>query len=137
MNVQDAVNLVNKTTFRPGWRISARPADYYGYYSYLNGPGGAIELDFEIDTVDTSRVDDAGRYTQKMTQRGGTEFAVANLDGLGLLRGILDWVHAKYDEHEDREFLRVKQDDGSWLAPFHPHRSDGDRAWALTERPLR
>jgi hypothetical protein len=131
MNVQDAVNLVNKTTFRPGWRISARP--YYGYYSYLN----AIELDFEIDTVDTSRVDDAGRYTQKMTQRGGTEFAVANLDGLGLLRGILDWVHAKYDEHEDREFLRVKQDDGSWLAPFHPHRSDGDRAWALTERPLR
>jgi hypothetical protein len=135
MNVQDAVNLINKTTFRPGWKISARPAVDYGFYSY---PGPArIQLEFEIDTVDTSHVDDAGRYTRKMTQRGDTEFAVANLDGLGLLRGILDWVHASYDEHEDREFLRVRQDDGSWLAPFHPHRSDGDRAWALTERPLR
>jgi hypothetical protein len=128
MNVQDAVNLINKTTFRPGWTITARRRDGYGYGYGL----GKIQVDFEIDTVDTSHVDDDGRYTRAMTQRGDAEFTVTHLDGLSLLRRILDWVHASYDEHEDREFLRVRQDDGSWLAPFHPHRSDGNRAWALT-----
>ncbi len=122
MNVQDAVKLINSTTFRPGWMITASRS-----YTY-----GKIFVEFEIDTVDTSHVDDDGRYTRKMTQRGDAEFTVTHLDELSLLRRILDWAHMNYDEHEDREFLRVRQDDGSWLAPFHPHRSDGILAWALT-----
>jgi hypothetical protein len=131
MNVQDAVNLINKTTFRPGWTITARNDYGWGY----RAGNGKILVEFAVRTVDTSYVDDDGQYTRKMTQRGVAEFGVAHLDGLGLLRGLLDWVHASYDEHEDREFLRVKQDDGSWLAPFHPHRSDGDRAWARADHP--
>jgi hypothetical protein len=32
-------------------------------------------------------------------------------------------------EHEDREFTRVRRN-GQWTAPFHPHNRDGNDLWA-------
>jgi hypothetical protein len=36
---------------------------------------------------------------------------------------------AKMHEHDVREFTRVRDESGRWVAPFHPHREDGDELW--------
>jgi hypothetical protein len=124
MNTQEAIDLVNSTTFRPGWKISARA------YPYSWSPGDTrIEVHYRTETVDTSYPDASGRYTRRIELANKNVHDVEGKTGDQLLRAILNDVH-RMDEHEDREFLRVRQGDGSWKAPFHPHTDEGDRKWS-------
>lgn len=124
MNSSDAAALVNRTIFRPGWKFSA---------SYASAT--SIDVTFWLDTVDTSYPDSAGAYdVPKLIDQTVT----IDVPGLGehtLLALLLRYAH-KMDDHEDREFLRVRQPDGTWKAPFHPHNDDGELAWLLAEAGL-
>jgi hypothetical protein len=125
MQVNDAVRLINSTTFRPGWRLSARPARY---------DPTSIVITYDIDTVDTSYPDEAGRYKVGKHLTSDIVHDVSSKDAYQLLRAVLDDAH-QIDQHEDREFLRVRQG-GAWIAPFHPHNPDGEARWEETERAL-
>jgi hypothetical protein len=124
MKTQEAIDLVNSTIFRPGWQITARHYAYgYGYSP------GKIEVHYRTETVDTSYPSTSGEYTVPRTIANENVHDVEGKTGDQLLRAILSDVR-KMDEHEDREFLRVRQGNGSWEAPFHPHTNEGDRRWS-------
>jgi hypothetical protein len=117
MNTQEAVEAVNGMVFKPGWRVTA--ADFLGM----------VEVTMYIDTVDTSYPDADGTcrkqvtlYREKMINPGG-------LDLEGLCYQVLK-LAMETDVHEDREFLKVRGEDGRWYSPLHPHTRAGEEAWA-------
>lgn len=136
MRAYQAVDLINRTTFRPGWKFSAKPSGYYSPYSayssdYYPGQesGSTIDLMITIETVDTSYPGPDGTYTVPRTLHHDVPLDVDRFETEDdLLRHLLRYVR-EIDEHEDRELLRVRQEDGSYKAPFHPHREDGERRW--------
>jgi hypothetical protein len=81
-----------------------------------------------IDTVDTSYPSESGQYTVPKRLTHDVEREVREVDPYELLRTVIDDAH-RIDQHEDREFLRVRTG-GTWKAPFHPHNDDGDARWA-------
>jgi hypothetical protein len=123
MLASEAARLVNRTTFRPGWRFFA---DSIG--------DGSIVVSFETVTCDSSYPDYAGRYLRRVLLGDTWTFDVSGMTTHEqLLFAILGRIHREWDVHEDREFLRVLQPDGSWYAPLHPHHEAGKRAWAALE----
>lgn len=143
MRTSEAVDLLNRLTFRPGWKISG----VFSYGSslramlglpldrYAEEDTGMVTLMLSMDTMDTSYPSADGEYRQRIYTgpRPIAEFDVTGMTENELLRRVLDEVH-KVDVHEDREFLRVRQPDGTWFAPLHPHRSDGEAAWYEAEQ---
>jgi hypothetical protein len=130
MRAGEAVDLINSAIFRPGFKLSASMA---GGYSYLRSfDSNRVSVFLQMDTVNTSYPDADGEYRQRLRQPYPSEILsvdVTDMTGNELLRKVLDTIHEQVDMHEDREFLRVRQPDGTWHAPFHPHRADGDAAW--------
>ena len=120
MHTEDAVTLLNHTIYRPGWEITAREYD-----------GSRIEVTFRLDTVDTSQPSRSGQYLTRKVVESDVYINVAQLNADTLLYEILRQAH-KIDEHEDREFLRVRQGDGTFKAPVHPHTAEGDGRWVVT-----
>lgn len=121
MTPDQAVRQIRNTIFRPGWKFSA---------SALSG--GQVFVEIELDTVNTSVVSPEGAYTEPMKLPHWQRIDVTSLDEAGLAHELIRIAH-QLDEHEDREFMRVRQADGTWFAPLHPHRPDGDRAWYRNE----
>lgn len=118
MRQQEAIDIVNKTTFRPGWRWSARP----GYYSWQ------IIVSIELDTVDTSAPGRDGSYTVPRVLAWPHTIDVRRMDSPEELLYRLLLEVQETQEHEDREFLRY-WDGQAWVAPFHPHRELGNAKW--------
>lgn len=116
MTPEQAVETVNGTIFKPGWSFRARHSGY-----------GEIHVDLLIRTVDTSYTDDQGRFTVPLTTAVSDYVRVHDLDEAGLLAELLD-IAARADEHENREFLKVRRS-GRWHAPLHPHTTEGEMAW--------
>lgn len=121
MNLETAVRTINSAAFRPGWRMRAAS---FG--------GSELLISFEIDTVDTSYPDSDGVCRREFTLPYVEIFDVSELDLNGLFYQVLKTVHS-IDTHEDREFLRIQQPDGSWYAPLHPHTPEGIEAWKQLE----
>ena len=119
MQVTEAVDLINnRMAFWEGWQF--RASHYYGTTLYV---------EVRIATVDTSYPDSDGVCrSRKINLRDGFTVDVARLDELGLLHRVLEYT-AETHEHEDREALKVRQGDGSWVAPLHPHTDSGESAW--------
>lgn len=120
MKAQEAADLLNRTTFRPGWKIRARVTGSW-----------TIEIRYVLETVDTSYPGPDGRYIVPRTLDQEVPVDVFSLDEHSLLRLVLTGIQI-LQEHEDREFLRIRRN-GEWVAPFHPHNEAGQRAWAVTE----
>jgi hypothetical protein len=124
MRADDAVRFVNGLAFKPGWRPVAEV--------YTTG---YIQISFLIETVDTSYPDGDGICRKPIRIFGQDKLVnVTSLDDEGLLAEVLKCA-AENDEHENREFLKVRQPDGSWQAPLHPHTDAGNRAWRRHQRP--
>jgi hypothetical protein len=122
MTPEQAIQQVNNTIFRPGWKLSA-----------MRWGPSSIYVDATIDTVDTSTVSPSGNYYEPRRIAAEGIVRVENLDQAGLCHAIMEQVVRPSDEHEDREFMRVRQPDGTWFAPLHPHRPDGQRAWDVAQ----
>jgi len=124
MKAAEAVELLHRLTFRPGWLIT-------GTTEGVEQPGKEYVLvEFMIMTVDTSFPNVTGRYTIPKMLMPEFKVDVARMTPYLFLDAILRQVH-ELDVHEDREFLRVRQDDGSWKAPFHPHTPQGELDWLV------
>lgn len=127
MRAEDAVRFVEGLAFKPGWQPTAEIISY----------AGLVELSFIIRTVDTSYPDPDGVCRRQITIYGQQRMVnVTDLDEEGLLAEVLKCADSN-DEHENREFLKVRQPDGSWEAPLHPHTNAGNRAWDRHREPAR
>jgi hypothetical protein len=138
MNAEDAIDLVNRAVWRPGVEVRARRyrgvvAELLGLdYSDFEHGTAKITVEFVFETYDSSVVSDSGVYRKRITMAPRTVIDVdgkSETDVLGAVLADLAVVH----QHEDREFCRVKDASGRWVAPFHPH-NDTD---ALYERYAR
>jgi hypothetical protein len=135
----EAVDLISRTTFRPGMKFSASAgSDYNSAYLYdmlgsqPAGRSNYVTVYLSMKTKDTSHCDPDGEYRREIGNSFPSAFWAGDVTDMTeneLLRAVLDKFHETIDMHEDREFLRVRQPDGTWFAPFHPHRADGDAAW--------
>jgi hypothetical protein len=124
MRADEAVRYVNGLAFKPGWRPIAE------HYTYSH-----IRIGFIIETVDTSYPDGDGICRDRITILGRDRLVdVTDLDEEGLCAEVLKCA-ADNDSHENREFLKARQPDGSWQAPLHPHTPAGNRAWDRHTRP--
>jgi hypothetical protein len=119
MMAREAVEQIRNTVFKPGWRISGYELD-----------SSFIMVQFVIETVDTSYPDADGTCRRPIRLGPDTVINVRRLDEAGLAHELLRFA-AQLDEHENREFLKIRQPDGSWHAPLHPHTDAGNEAWAL------
>jgi hypothetical protein len=117
----EAVSLLNKTVFRPGWEIIARP---------VPGDSDQVLIGIEIKTVDSSFVTRGGEYQVPLTERAlvrvdARDYATPEV----LLYRLLGFVRELQD-HEDREFLRTWDSVAErWVAPLHGHTPEGVQAW--------
>jgi hypothetical protein len=134
MKASEAIDLINnKAVWRPGTIVQARV--YRDYLSDLLGPGyeqsihsSYIEIGVGFDTYNSSVINADGRYTERMTTMPYLPTDVSDIETEDeLLYRVLQFINLA-NEHEDREFCRVLRD-GQWVAPFHPHRADGNEAW--------
>lgn len=118
MRASDAARLVNETAFHPDWQIVAREAWMYG---------NQIAVQFRCATYDSSDVTQDGQYSRRIVIGPSVTFDVTDMDDETLLYTVLD-CKAQVQQHEDREFLRVRTG-RRWHAPFHPHNTDGKILW--------
>jgi hypothetical protein len=120
MNSNAAAAFINNVSFRPGWRFTADPVHWHGE---------AVYLTVTIKTVDSSSITASGTYARPVTlQPIDTALDVSDLDEDGILLRLLEIAHL-IDEHEDREFIKVRRADDTWDAPFHPHTASGNARW--------
>lgn len=122
MRASEAVEIVRRSVFKPGWRMRARD---YGQ--------DIIEFIFYIDTVDTSYPSHDGICRRQVTLVREDLFDVRPMRTTEDLFARILKLSAEIDSHEDREFLKERQPGGSWNAPLHPHTADGERAWLKAE----
>jgi hypothetical protein len=112
--------LNEDTTWPPGWSVSAR-ATRWPEFS-LNGVMSELKIVLVKKGRNSSAPAPDGTYPEPWELNfplGVPAFAMKDKDAL------MFWVLEKItwvDEHENREFARYKMPDGSWHAPFHPHR---------------
>jgi hypothetical protein len=136
MRATEAVEIISNATWRPGIKVNAKAYDPYSsyydefYFSRAQGHADSTVIELEIvfvDTYDSSSVNAAGEYTRRANIAPSVTFDVRDMDEDQLLYRVLKWI-SEAQEHEDREFLRVRRG-GRWVAPFHPHNRDGNDLW--------
>jgi hypothetical protein len=121
MQVSEAVETINNTVFKPGWKIEA-----------VNFLDLMVFMTITLETVDTGYPDADGVCRRPVTLPHPVEFFPQGIeDEAALFRRILTYTR-QIDDHEDREFLKVRRPDGSWYAPLHPHTPEGNAAWERT-----
>jgi hypothetical protein len=123
MRSHEAVRMVRNSVFKPGWRMEA---EVYG--------ADLILFTFYIDTVDTSYPGPDGVCRREITLIRDELMDVSRMRSVEDLFARIMRLAAETDVHEDREFLKFRQSDGSWVAPLHPHTPEGERAWRTRER---
>jgi len=122
---EDAARFLNEeTTWGPGWSVSAYASPYP--YHNLNNVASRLHVTLVKEGRNSSVTAPDGSYPEPWTLRfplAVPGFAMNDKDAL------MFWIVEKItwcDEHENREFARYKRPDGSWYAPFHPHRGNHD-----------
>lgn len=117
MDTAKAVELINDIHLMPGWSLSA--------VSAYPMPG-TVQVTCTIETVNSNQDMSKRGYPHHITITPGILFPVSDYpDAERLEYEVLSWVLSLM-EHELREFFRVGADR---VAPFHPHRQDGDAAY--------
>lgn len=108
MTVDEICDLVdNHLSYKEGWTIDA-----YNYGTYAH-----ITYTARVDNSSPANVDPRSWVITD----GGWDIRPGTKEQV--MRAMLDGL-VKAETHETREFLRF---DG--VAPFHPHRADGDRLY--------
>src|SRR5580765_696560 len=118
----EAVRLLNRVIYRPGWQVTAAPAP---------GDDDQVLVGVEIQTMDSSFVTRGGEYRVPLTERAVFRLGASDYESAqALLFRLLTVIRGELQEHEDREFLRTWDEAGErWAAPFHSHAPEGEQAW--------
>lgn len=120
MNAEDACKLIHSTCFRKDWKITAECNERYencvkvtvNYPAQLSNAGMAPHYPISIE---------GGLTVERNIMVGELE------SPLELWRRLLAWFGLIHS-HEDREFFRVWNGE-KWVAPFHPHTTEGMKLW--------
>jgi hypothetical protein len=124
MKVETAMKMINdELIFIPGWKFTAR--------DHRNRFQDSIILRIDYPAQNSNRDQVTGENAENpypesiMTY---AEFPMIIADGCTTddLFGYVGDCIMKIQEHEMREFLRIK---GTGWAPFHPHHTDGMIRW--------
>lgn len=120
LTYEEAVRFINEdTAWPPHYKVEAETSQYH-YWGSNN-----VHSRLYVTLLNSSVISYAScTYDEPWTLRmplGIPEFAMRSKDAL--VHYILEKI-AWCDEHETREFCRYKKADGTWHAPFHPHRND-------------
>lgn len=125
MTPQEAIPIISTLVFRPGWKFHAETPPWWAHPDPYD-----IDVRAEVASFNTSYRNHAGVLSMPMTLAPAAVINVRDLDRAGLCHAILTRLVRPFDDHEDREFMRVSEPDGSWYAPLHPHHDAGKAAWA-------
>jgi len=126
MTPDQAVRQIRNIAFKPGWRLDALAL----------GDREHVAVTYYIDTVDSSYPGLDGICRRQVTLERPDIIDVTGLDEAGLCHRLLKLASA-VDEHENREFMKVRQPDGSWATPLHPHTDQGNSSWRTLEASAR
>jgi hypothetical protein len=161
MNAAEAVDFINrKVAWEPGIQVTAS-AGWPRYLLAVPSDPRVVAMTIDsltvavtINSPDSSNISPEGKYpppwqhldtpnaSGRRQQSGvGQVIALGEADYQTperLLYRIIRLV-TELHEHESREFTRIRQDDGTWFAPLHPHPADGPREmlWRNDGRPLK
>gem|GEM_PF-2674752 len=118
MENASAIELVQSVIYKPGWSFVAR--------DNANRFEGAIVVRVYYPARNSNRNQAWDAYPEEIAARAEFPIVVNDFSDEDLYAALLHAI-ATIEEHESREFLRVRPT--GW-APFHPHRADGMRRWA-------
>lgn len=125
MLIESAIEILRNVIVRPGYRFDFEPAEHRHE--------GTVLVHSWIDTVDTGRTNGMHGWPEKVEARQDFYLPVGDcVDAVELLRRFLHLI-LRIEEHEWREFLRLKP---SGWAPFHPHQIDGMERWGSMNTDL-
>jgi hypothetical protein len=121
LTTEAAAAFINvDTTWAPGWSVSAVASTGMMYGS--NDAYSHLLVTLRKTSRDSSSPSATGTYHEPWELTfplAVPDFAMEDKDALVFwLLEKITWC----DEHENREFARYRQEDGTWYAPFHPHR---------------
>jgi hypothetical protein len=120
MRAQDAVDLINGTSFWPGWRIRAER----NYSPLFTNP--LIVVFYEFTAADSDRRF-APEYRRMIPMSIPLAIDPREYATWQELRNFIFKNLVEIILHEAREFFK---DGPDYHAPYHPHRVDGDLNWA-------
>lgn len=126
METTEAIERIEGTILKPGWRIEAE--DHSKRFE------GTVKLTVHYPAANSNR-ENAPDYTEQILPDTHASFALQVgliADGIELYRRLID-VMVNIETHEWREFLR---DPRTLDAPFHPHRIEGMTRWGDVEGDL-
>jgi hypothetical protein len=116
-----AIQLIDNLVYKPGWIFEARDNSKRFQDS--------ICLTVTYPAMNSDREEAAAGFPTPIPPNGARasfNIPIHDADDMKLYRHVVQvimWI----EEHEAREFLRVKP---SYWAPFHPHNSGGIENWA-------
>lgn len=125
MEISSAIRLIENLIYKPEWSFEAK--------DHSNRFEGAITLRIEYPAFQSERADAENGYPNAIRPYATFPIVVSDCDDTGLYRLVLECI-MQIEEHEAREFLRVKP---TMWAPFHPHRVDGMRRFGTMQQDLR
>lgn len=118
MNATEAARFINGLALKPGWSIEAEPSRWVPHVIGLAVSFAAQDSDYPPD------------YRVKLADRPIHRSITVTPDmsraaiTAKVLRTCLE-----LEIHEWLEFTRYRDESGRWVAPFHPHRSEGHANW--------
>lgn len=120
MQTEDVARAVDACHFKPGWRVFAETLT-----NQWREP--LVKMTVHIDTVNSDQPDAVQGYPENVTL---VREAFLDPEEYRTEAQVFERVFQELlmiELHESREFFRV----GSMMrAPFHPHRQEGNYAWA-------
>jgi hypothetical protein len=123
VNTQEAVRFLNNdVAWEPGVTVQAAPA-----LPFKTG----ISVQITMAVIDSSSVREDGTYPSDAETELQSGFSLLPYEYETREKLLYRMIReiAKMHEHDTREFTRVRDESGRWVAPFHPHREDGDELW--------
>jgi hypothetical protein len=132
VNTQEAVRFLNSdVAWEPGVTVKAVADTTYSDFGYQRPYAGAIWVRVIMAVIDSSSVREDGTYPSGPKTELHSEFTLQPYEYKTREKLLYRTIReiAKMHEHDVREFTRVRDESGRWVAPFHPHREDGNELW--------
>jgi hypothetical protein len=117
MDARQAAGFINGLALKPGWQIDATPADY-----------GRVVLNISFPTFNSNEQYAPTYAAAPFTARNVRTVTVTSYSTPASVTGDVLRLCLETEAHEWQEMLRY-QASGRWVAPFHPHRPEGQRNW--------
>lgn len=129
MDITAAINYVNGLHLKPNWRVSAHQiqtmATLWG--DWANSTFITVEFVYHVPNSNHDLA--LAGYPEMIDAFESIEVNAATVEDIDELRAMLITKIMTIELHEWREFFR---EGPLMVAPYHPHRPEGNEAWAAT-----